>query len=66
MRLISCENCGVVFDEDVLDFPVDLYKDDGNGGCEIDDTKAVWLNEGHYRPFVTCRICGEQIIKETL
>ena len=63
MRLISCKFCGVVFDEDVLDFPVDLYKDNGNGGCVIDTKKAVWLNEG-YRPFVTCCICGDQIIKE--
>ena len=64
MRLISCENCGVVFDEDVLDFPVDLYKDDGNDGCEIDDTKAVWINRD-YRPFVACRVCGGKIIKES-
>ena len=62
MRLVSCKNCGVVFDEDVLNFPDDLYKEDPGEGYEIDDTKATWHNRG-YEPFVTCRICGDKIIK---
>ena len=64
MRLVFCKNCGVVFDEDVLDFTVDLYEDDDNDDCMIDSKKAVWINED-YRPFVTCRICGDKIIKES-
>ena len=63
MRLISCENCGGVFDENILDSPVNLYKDNGNDGCEIYDTKAVWISR-NYKPFVTCRACGGKIIKE--
>ena len=41
MRLVFCKNCGVVFDEDVLNFPDDLYKEDPGGGYEIDETKAT-------------------------
>lgn len=63
MRLVSCKWCGVIYDEDVLRFPDDLYKDDGEGDYEIDETKAVWHNRD-YVPFVTCRVCGGNIIKE--
>ena len=62
MNLITCPGCGIVYDADVLSFPKDICKDDGYGGDEIDDNKAVW--DSFYRgyfPKVDCRVCGTSI-----
>jgi len=61
MKLISCEECAVVLDEDRLLFPsrVNEYKDDGT----LDDDKFV-LEGDDYLPFVNCPICNSVITKD--
>tara|TARA_B100001173_G_scaffold268469_1_gene244839 strand:+ start:337 stop:555 length:219 start_codon:yes stop_codon:yes gene_type:complete len=65
MNLISCPNCGVVYDADHIFFPGMVYKDveDENGSYTmIDDTKAIWDNDyDAYFPKVDCRICGTAV-----
>lgn len=59
MKLISCDNCGVMLDGDKLTFPWVIYKEDGS----IDDSKAVWINR-EYVPCVPCPVCGDPIAQE--
>ena len=58
MNLISCDNCGVVFDKDKLEFPTidDIYKDDGS----IDEDKAIYCNRD-WLPFVPCPVCESPV-----
>ena len=62
MNLISCTGCGVLYDADYIDFPEDIYKDDGYGGEMIDDTKATYDKyEGGFYRLYKCGFCGTAI-----
>ena len=57
MHLISCDNCGAVFDQNKLKF------------CHEDhlETRAdefIWDGDD-YVPFVPCGVCAAPITKET-
>ena len=61
MKLISCNNCAVVLDQDKMQFASDLYTDDGG----IDLAKADYDQERKdYFVFLPCPVCGTQIFKE--
>ena len=58
MNLISCDNCGAVFDQNKLNF------------CHEDhqETRAdefVWVGDEGWTPFVPCGVCATPITKET-
>lgn len=60
MNLISCDNCGVVLDKDMLNFSDDPWKEDGS----IDETKAAYNQAtGFWDAFVACPVCGGEIFK---
>ena len=58
MNLIPCTNCGVVLDANHLDFPDDIYNEDGG----IDHDKVVWSGYD-YVPYVKCPVC-QSIVEE--
>lgn len=60
MNLVSCNNCGVVFDADILNFPSEeeMYDEDG----DLIDSKVVWAGDT-YTPKVSCNCCGSDILK---
>lgn len=61
MRLISCDNCAVMLDEDKLAWPSTIWQEDG---C-IDGSKAAYNQQiGEYSAFVNCPVCDSQIFKE--
>lgn len=60
MNLISCDSCGVVFDNSKLDYPEYIYNFDGS----INGKKAEWNGNDHV-PFVPCPVCGEHILRAT-
>lgn len=59
MNLTSCDNCGVVLDLNKLDFPVDIYDDNGT----VNEEFAEWAGY-EFAPKTKCPICGESILKE--
>lgn len=58
MNLISCNKCGVVLDQNKLNFPSDIYLDDGSVNME----KAAWDGDD-YVPKVDCPVCEMGIFK---
>lgn len=61
MKLISCKRCGVVFDQDNINFPDTFDHDTG----ELIDKNASWndaLNK--YVPKMKCPVCDNYIVKE--
>lgn len=56
MKLISCDNCGLLYDQDKMKFP-EIEDDSGNI-----DNNAVW-NGIDYAPFLNCKGCGAKIPK---
>lgn len=61
MNIKSCEHCGVVLDLDVLEFPDNIYKEDGS----VDGKLGAWSYEaGDYKPYVRCPICETCITKD--
>ena len=59
MKLISCEHCGVVLDQDKIPFPEDSY-------LEEDDSTKIDYNQRSRRweIYVPCPVCKEKIFKE--
>lgn len=61
MKLISCNNCAVILDQDKLRFAEDYYTEDGS----IDSDKAEYdQTRGGYYLYVLCPVCKEYIFKE--
>lgn len=57
MNLTSCDECGVVFDRDKIEFPVREYGDDG----EVADN-FTWDGD-KFIAFVKCPVCNEGEIR---
>lgn len=61
MKLISCNDCGVVLDQDKLHFASDIYDDDGS----VDDNLAQYNPDTRtYEASVPCPVCNESIFKD--
>jgi hypothetical protein len=61
MKLISCNHCCVVLDQDKLKFSADMLDEEG---C-IDDSKARWDNANHtFELYVPCPVCEADVFKE--
>lgn len=63
MNLLSCENCGVVLDKDVLNFAEDFYIKDEWGGWVVDHDLAAW-DGNTYVAKVPCPVCSVEILKD--
>lgn len=60
MHLISCDECGVVLDQNKLCFLSDIHEEDGS----IDDTKAAYNHKtGNYSAKVSCPVCKSDLLK---
>lgn len=59
MYLISCDNCGVVFDSKKLKFPDFIYTNDGDV-----DTNLAAYNGDKWVAKVSCPLCKTDILKE--
>jgi len=62
MNIISCTNCGVVLDADMLNFPSMHYAYLDDDCTEIDTSKAEWDGD-RYVPFVDCPVCKEKVFE---
>lgn len=61
MKLISCDVCAVILDQDKIGFPTDMYDDDD----AIDPEKAKYNQENkRYEPYVRCPVCESIIFQE--
>ena len=61
MNLVSCERCGVVLDQNKLNFP-DIYNHDTQ---ELIAANCVWYDAlDKYIPVVNCPVCGNKKPKE--
>lgn len=61
MKLISCDGCGVVLDQDKLLFADDMYDEDG---C-INEAVADYRQEtGRYELYVSCAFCLKPVFKQ--
>jgi hypothetical protein len=62
MKLISCNNCGVVLDQDKLSFADDIYDDQDS--C-VDPAKGEYdQDRGEYFAYISCPACKEPVFKE--
>ena len=64
MKLISCDSCGVVLDQDKLPFAKDIYKYDGES--EVIDERRADYNQltQTWAAFVPCPVCNETIFEQ--
>lgn len=61
MKIISCDRCGVLFDQDKINFPTIFDHDTG----ELIEKNATWnAAVDKYVPVVDCPVCGNKIMKE--
>lgn len=58
MNLTSC-TCGVVLDKDKLDFPCDIYNEEGNLDYEL----ATW-DGSDWVVYCKCPVCGAKILEK--
>jgi hypothetical protein len=61
MKLISCNNCAVVYDQDKMSFCHSDYAYDESGSIKSD--QFTWDGD-NFVPFVPCNVCKAQILKE--
>jgi len=59
VKLNSCDNCGVVLDEDKLPFPSDIYNEEG-----VDDSKGAYNQKAKcFEVYVPCPVCKAQVFQ---
>lgn len=62
MNITSCENCGVLLDQNHLKFAEDVHREDGS----IDPSKAKWNQaERKHVAYVACPVCNSPVFKES-
>lgn len=62
MKLISCEHCGVVLDQDKLSFPNNIWTENDDS---IDTNKADYNQRTKtWVVFINCPVCKEKIFHE--
>lgn len=58
--LVSCDKCATVFDVSKLNFPEDIYSDEGG----VDPKLGAYDSEDReWKPYVKCFHCSEPIFK---
>lgn len=64
MQLISCRNCGLVLDAEVLSFPKDIYRREKGREFEVDPAKATWHSgRDRFVPITACPVRNGEIMK---
>lgn len=58
MRLISCDNCGIVLDDDKVKWP-EMWDDEG----EFIEGSGQWDGD-RFVPVMPCPVCKEEITRE--
>ena len=58
MKIVSCDNCGVLLDAGKLRWPESIY----NEHYEYDDTKCAW-NGDCFVAFAPCPVCKAKILR---
>ena len=61
MKLTSCDRCGLVYDQDKIDFP-GIYEWDEDSNCSAIEGNSEWDGD-ELVPVVKC-LCGENIRQE--
>ena len=61
MNLVSCRNCGVVLDKNMLHFPEDIW---GYNGELDEDLGSYSYETGRMVPYVKCPVCNEKVLDE--
>lgn len=60
MKLVSCDGCGVILDQDKLKFADDIYLDDSS----IDLRLAQYNNSTNdFDAYVPCPVCKAEVFK---
>lgn len=60
MKLISCDNCGIILDQDKVGFADDIYNDEG-----IDEALAQYNQAtGDFAAYINCPVCKEKVFKQ--
>lgn len=63
MKLISCDGCGLVYDQDKIAWP-EIHEWDDDSNCERIEGNSEWSNdENDFVPIFHCT-CGEDVRKE--
>ncbi len=61
MNLISCRDCGVVLDKNVVRFPENIW----DYGGSIDETKGTYSQfRKEWVAFISCPVCNEKILDD--
>lgn len=61
MKLISCNSCGAVLDQDKLKFAHDMYDSDN---CIDDDVAGYDDTRKGFNLYVPCPVCQERVFKQ--
>ena len=66
MNIVSCDNCGVLFDKSKLNFPSNFWDcDEQTGEDFVIKSAGTWsVQYQTYVPYVNCPVCGEKILDE--
>lgn len=60
MKLCSCDNCGVMLDQDKLPFSHNIEREDG-----IDEKVGAYnFNTEKYEAYVSCPVCKARVFKD--
>lgn len=61
MKLVSCDNCGVLIDLDKKVFPKDIYNEDDTINTKVADYN---YKTKYFEAFIECPLCEEKIFNE--
>ena len=59
VNLISCDECGIVYDREKLNFD---WRENEDGSLDEDYVRYN-QTRGDYQSFVNCRVCNSEIFK---
>lgn len=66
MNIVSCDNCGVLFDKSKLNFPSTIWDyDEQTGEDFVIKSAGTWSSQHQiYVPYVNCLVCDGKILDE--